>query len=191
MIENKIEALLEKLFTNDEEDFQHCFLVSINAGTNNKVEVFVDSDTGVNFGECQKMSRYLESFIDAEGWLGEQYTLDVSSPGIMKPLLLKRQYPKNIGRRMEIVNAEGVKQEGELMEVLEEAIIIEDIVKEKVGKKNVKKTVRTEIPFDQISKAIVQISFKKPKKEEKERKPKKEKKVRKEKKNKKVKKDKK
>ena len=176
MIENKIEALLEKLFSNEEEEFQHCFLVSITAGTNNKVVVFVDSDTGINFGECQKISRYLENIIDAEGWLGEKYTLDVSSPGIMNPLLLKRQYPKNLGRTMEIVNAEGVKMEGELVEVLEETIIIEDEVKEKVGKKNVKKLVRTEIPFDQITKAMVQISFKKPKKEKKERKEKKAKK---------------
>ncbi len=169
LIENKIETLLEKLFTQDEE-FQHCFLVSIKAGINNKVEVFVDSDTGVNFGECQKISRYLESFIDEEGWLGEKYTLDVSSPGIMNPLILKRQYPKNIGRRMDIVNAEGVKMEGELVEVLDEMIIIEDIVKEKVGKKNVKKLIRTEIPFDQINKATVQISFKKPKKEKRSKK---------------------
>ncbi len=182
MIENKIEGLLEKLFNDEEEDFQHCFLVSIKTGTNNKVEVFVDSDTGVNFGECQKMSRYLENIIDEEGWLGEKYTLDVSSPGIMNPLLLKRQYPKNIGRRMDIVNAEGVKMEGELVEVLEEAIIIEDEVKEKVGKKNVKKLVQTEIPFDEITKATVQISFKKPKKEKKERKEKKVRKPKKEKK---------
>jgi ribosome maturation factor RimP len=170
LIENKIEALLEKLFTNEEEDFQHCFLVSIKAGTNNKVEVFVDSDTGVRFSECQKISRYLEGFIEEGAWLGERYTLDVSSPGIMNPLLLKRQYPKNIGRRMDIVNAEGVKMEGELVEVLDEMIIIEDIVKEKVGKKNVKKLVRTEIPFDQINKATVQISFKKPKKEKRSKK---------------------
>jgi len=169
LIENKIETLLERLFTQDEE-FQDCFLVSITAGTNNKVVVFVDSDTGIKFSECQKISRYLESFIDEEGWLGEKYTLDVSSPGIMNPLLLKRQYPKNIGRRMDIVNAEGVKMEGELVEVLDEMIIIEDIVKEKVGKKNVKKLVRTEISFDQINKATVQISFKKPKKEKKKKK---------------------
>jgi len=153
LIENKIETLLEKLFTGDEE-FQHCFLVSIKAGTNNKVEVFVDSDTGIKFSECQKISRYLESFIDEEGWLGEKYTLDVSSP---------------------IVNIEGAKLEGELIEVLEESVIIEDMVKEKVGKKNVKKLVQTEIPFDQINKATVQISFKKPKKEKKERREKKKK----------------
>jgi len=170
LIEDKIEVLLEKLFADEEEDFQHCYLVQIKAGTNNKVEVFVDSDTGIKFNECQKISRYLESFIDEAGWLGEKYTLDVSSPGIMNPLILKRQYPKNIGRRMEVVNAEGAKQEGELVEVLEEAIVLEDEVKEKIGKKNVKKLVRTEIPFDQINKAMVQISFKKPKKEKKKKK---------------------
>lgn len=170
LIEDKIQVLLEKLFADEEENFQHCFLVQIKAGTNNKVEVFVDSDTGIKFSECQKISRYLEGFIDEAGWLGEKYTLDVSSPGIMNPLLLKRQYPKNIGRRMEVVDIAGVKQEGELVEVLEEAIVLEDEVKEKVGKKNVKKLVRAEIPFDQINKATVQISFKKPKKPKKNKK---------------------
>ena len=173
-MEHKIAAYLEEIFKM--EGFEDCFLVDMSQGGNHKLTVFVDADSGMSFGKCQKISRQLEARIEEEGMMPEKYTLDVSSPGIMNPLLLKRQYPKNLGRRMEIVNAEGVKMEGELVEILEESIIIEDEVKEKVGKKNVKKLVRTEIPFDQINKATVQISFKKPKKEKKERKEKKAKK---------------
>lgn len=158
MVEEKIKTLLEKLFENDEE-FQHCFLVDMHLGINKKLEVFVDSDTGIKFSECQKISRYLEGFIDEEGWLGEKYVLEVSSPGIDKPLQLARQYPKNVGRRMKVTYGESINTEGKLVEVSEEGIILEDKVREKEGKKKVTKTVRTEIPFSDIRKAVVKISF--------------------------------
>ena len=160
MTEDKIEVLLEKLFAED-EDFQHCFLVDMKLGINNKLEVFVDSDTGIKFEECQKISRYLESFIDAEGWLGEKYVLEVSSPGVMNPLKMPRQYPKNIGRKLEVTTQSGENTEGTLTEVKEDGIVLEYKVREKVGKKKVTKTIQTEIPFADITKAVVQISFKK------------------------------
>lgn len=159
MTEQKIEVLLEKLFAEDEE-FQHCFLVDMHLGINKKLEVFVDSDTGIKFSECQKISRYLEGFIDEENWLGEKYTLEVSSPGVMNPLKMPRQYPKNIGRRLEIVKTDGEHLEGKLVEVKPNGILIEDKVREKVGKRKVTKTVQTDLTFDEIAKAVVQISFK-------------------------------
>lgn len=159
MVETKIEGLLEQLFK--EEDFQDCFLIDMNLNVNNKLEVFVDSDTGIPFSKCQKISRYLEEFIDEEGWLGERYVLEVSSPGVGRPLKMKRQYPKNIGRTMEVTDMEGVKQTGILTEVKEEAIVLEYTERVKEGKKNVTKTIVAEISFENINKALVKISFKK------------------------------
>ena len=100
MIVEKITDLLDKKFT--EEDFSDCFLVDIKAHAHNKIDVFIDSDSGVTFEKCQKISRYLERFIDENGWLGEKYVLEVSSPGISRPLKFKRQYAKNIGRKVEV-----------------------------------------------------------------------------------------
>lgn len=159
VVENKIETLVEKLFEEDEM-YQHCFLLEVNLHPNKKLEVFVDSDTGIKFSECQKISRYLESFIDEEGWLGEKYTLEVSSPGIGTSLKLKRQYPKNIGRKFEVVNIEGVALEGTLVQVTDEHIVLEEKVRVKEGKKKVNKVLRKEIPYDEINKAVVKISFK-------------------------------
>jgi len=101
----QIIALLDKKF--EEEDFNDCFLVEAHHN-NSKLELFIDSDSNITFTKCRKISRYLESFIDENGWLGEKYTLDVSSPGITRPLKFKRQYVKNIGRKMEIK----LKEEG-------------------------------------------------------------------------------
>ena len=157
MIEQKIEALLQEKF--QEEDFQDCFLIEVNLHANNKLEVFLDADSGITFAKCQRLSRYLEGFIDEEQWLGPKYVLEVSSPGLSRPLKLKRQYLKNQGRKVEVTTKGGDKQVGLLLEIGEDAIVLEQQIKEKVGKKNVKKTIQTPISFSNIQKTIVKIQF--------------------------------
>ncbi len=156
----EIIALLDKKF--EEEDFNDCFLVEANHN-NSKLELFIDSDSNINFTKCRQISRYLEGFIDENGWLGEKYTLDVSSPGITRPLKFKRQYVKNIGRKMEIkLKEEGAgKQTGILIKVSDDHVYLEEKVRIKEGKKKVNKVLTHEIAFDNIEKAIVKFSFNK------------------------------
>ena len=95
---DKLVELLEEKF--QEEAFAHLFLIELNHKPNDVIEVFLDSDNSVTYEYCVKVSRYLEQHIEENGWLGEKYTLDVSSAGVGKPLKLKRQYVKNIGREV-------------------------------------------------------------------------------------------
>lgn len=156
VIEHKIPELLEEKF--QEVGFTDFFLVELKVGINNKVEVFIDSDSSVTFEKCQKISRFLESHIDEEGWLGEKYTLEVSSPGITRPLKFLRQYIKNLGRTVEVTTETETKK-GKLIAATEEMVRLESEERVKVGKKKVKQTVQTEIPMAQVVKTIVKISF--------------------------------
>ncbi len=155
----RIRDLLEDKF--EEPDWTDCFLVDIKPHPNNKIEVFMDSDTGVTFEKCQKISRYLENIIDEEGWLGEKYTLEVSSPGVDRPLKLWRQYPKNIGRKLDLVLEDGDKKTGYLREVHDSEIVLEEKVRIKEGKRKKTMVKETQIPFDFIKKAVVKVSFNK------------------------------
>lgn len=155
-IEEKIYGLLAEKF--QEETFQDCFLVEFNH-SGNKLEVFIDSDTGLTLEKCQRISRYLESHIDEEGWLGEQYVLEVSSPGLSRPLKLTRQYLKNVGRKVEVTFNNGEIRTGLLKAANESGITLEEIVVKKTGKKKKKEVVLTEIPFDDIKKTMLIISF--------------------------------
>ena len=157
MIESRIQALLEEKFR--EEGFTDCFLLEVKLHANNKLDVFIDSDTGVTFETCQRISRHLEQHLDEGQWLGEKYILEVSSPGVGRPLKLRRQFPKNLGRQLEVSLLDGNSQTGQLIAVGDQAITLEATVKVKEGKRNVKQTQQTEIPFDQIKKAVVKISF--------------------------------
>ena len=159
MIEQKIEELVTAKFA--EEDFADCFLVAIKLQANNVLKVFIDNDSGLVVDQCRRVSRYLESYLDEEQWLGEQYTLEVSSPGIDRPLRLKRQYHKNIGRTLLVETKEGLKRQGVLVEVVADGFFLEELIVTKVKKKKKKEIVKSLIPFDIVEKAKVKISFKK------------------------------
>ncbi len=157
VIEQKIESLLQSKF--QEEEYADCFLIEVKHHANNKLEVFLECDTGVTFERCRQISRYLEGYLDAEGWLGEKYVLEVSSPGVGRPLQLPRQYQLNIGRKMEVSMYEGQSKTGILAAVDEKSIVLEEKVKIKEGKKKKTEIIKTVIPFDQITKAVVKVSF--------------------------------
>lgn len=76
----------------------------------NVVWVYVDSEEGdVNLDECSKISRELSYQIESEDIFSNSYRLNVSSPGLGRPLSDKRQYAKNVGRTAKIK----YKQDGE------------------------------------------------------------------------------
>jgi ribosome maturation factor RimP len=154
----RIAELLEEKFSTDEA-FQDCFTVDIELKPNNRLNVFLDADSGISFDKCHAISRYLESFIDSKGWLGEKYVLEVSSPGLSRPLKFLRQYNKNIGRTLTITLLDKTQQTGILKAVDEQQVVLEQIVIEREGKKKKEVIVDQPVPFAQIDKAIVKVVF--------------------------------
>ncbi len=157
VVEQKIAELLTAKF--EEEAFQDCFLVEVKLRPGNKLEVFIDNDNGVTHQLCQQISRLLEEVLDNEGWLGDRYTLEVSSPGLDAPLRLKRQYFKNVGRNVRVELTNGTSHQGLLCEVTENYILLSQQTTAKKGKQKVEQTRETLIPFDQIRKTTVLIQF--------------------------------
>jgi ribosome maturation factor RimP len=158
-ITDNITKLLEVKF--QEEDFKDCFLVElVHQPKQNKLEVFIDADNSLSFERCQKISRFLEGPLDENKWLGERYILEVSSPGVERPLKYLRQYIKNKGRKVEVTLLDGKKVEGIMDDVSEEGIIsVSYETKRKEGKKNIKETVIDKIDLKDIKATIVKITF--------------------------------
>ena len=157
-VENILRKLIESKF--DEEEFSDFFLIELKISPNNKIQVFIESDTHVNFDHCRKMSRYLEAFIDEEGWFGEQYTLEVSSPGVDRPLTMIRQYLKNIGRKVKVTPKEGKVVKGELSKANEDGFTVSFTEKVKVGKKKKKKEIRNvDFSYDEVAETLVKVTF--------------------------------
>lgn len=119
-----------------------------------KITVIVDGDQGITIDDCAAVSRALNE--STETLIDEQYSLEVSTPGLDHPLKIKRQYVKNKGRKLKVVLKDKRIVNGALKEVEEEKIVIE--TESGKGKKVELKNI--EIPFTEIEKAFVTVSFK-------------------------------
>jgi len=140
-----------------EEDLADCFILDIIL-KDKKVEVFADTDDGIKFWQCQKLSRAIEAYLDESQVLGEEYTIEVSSPGVDRPLKLYRQYPRNLDRQLEITLDDDKIVTGKMTAVTEEEITL----KVPGAKKGMFKT--QVVPFESVKSTMVLVSFKKKKK---------------------------
>ena len=99
-IKEKIKSLLAPVLSRHQ-----AFLVDVvvrNERGGKLVQVFVDTDIGVRIEQCSEISRELAAEIESDNVIETSYRLEVSSPGIDKPLTLLRQYHKNVGRRFKV-----------------------------------------------------------------------------------------
>src|ERR1700755_988739 len=108
----------------------HVFLVSAKLHSNGKLIILIDGDHGVGIAECVQISRYVGFKLEEENTIETAYNLEVSSPGIDFPLTSARQFAKNVGRDLSIKMADGTKKEGKLTGMAEDAIVIEEKIKE-------------------------------------------------------------
>jgi ribosome maturation factor RimP len=120
-----------------------------------KVLLLVDGDQGITIDDCAEISRQLSKALDESPLLADNYLLEVSTPGVDHPLKLKRQYVKNIGRKLKVKQGDQIL-EGKLAEVNDERIVLS----QETGSGKTRETVITEVPFASIEKAFVLVSFK-------------------------------
>jgi len=121
-----------------------------------RIMVIIDGDHGITIDDCAELSRSLAKQLDEGALLGEEnYLLEVSTPGLDHPLKLKRQYYKNIGRGLKIKRLD-IVTEGKLAAVSEDKIILT----QETGTGKKKEIQNIEIPFSEIDKAFVMVSFK-------------------------------
>lgn len=152
-IEERITALVKEKIA----DRPDLFLVEVKIHPGRKVLILVDGDQGIAIQDCAQISRHVGFHLEEENVFEQAYHLEVSSPGIDLPLQMQRQYHKNIGRDLQIKLADGSKKVGKLLEVKPEALILEEVIKEK-GKKST--SIESEISFNAITETKVLISFK-------------------------------
>jgi len=151
--EKKVKDLVdEALALNDS-----LFLVDLNISTGNKIKVTVDGDNGIPLSECIRISRNVEHNLDREA---EDFSLEVTSPDISQPLLMKRQYQKNIDRILK-VKTNDEELEGKLSKVDDETIELTWKVREPkpIGKGKVTVQKTATVNFKDIKEAKVKIVF--------------------------------
>ena len=136
------------------------FLVEVKVIPGNNIKVFLDADNGITIDKCIKINRALYNQIEeSELFPNNDFSLEVSSPGVEEPLKLHRQYKKNIGRTVEVTLNDETKKEGKLITVNDDEIVIEE--KQAKGKKAADKdrAATTNILFNQVKHTKVLVTF--------------------------------
>lgn len=118
-------------------------------GRRGRVKVVVDSDNGVDLDQCAELSHKVSAILDAnDDLMGEgPYTLEVSSPGVTRPLTLPRHWRRNIGRLVRVVLADGGVVTGRVTAADEREAVLDVAGRTR------------EVQYDKVGKAKVQVEF--------------------------------
>ncbi|MGV6844880.1 MAG: ribosome assembly cofactor RimP [Lutibacter sp.] len=150
----KIENLVNKAIENRSD----LFLIDLKITGDNKIFVEIDGDNGVALQDCINVSRAVEHNLDREE---EDFSLEVTSPDIAKPLKIKRQYFKNINRTLQVIDLKDNLYEGKLTKVGDSVIFLEWKTREPkpIGKGKVTVIKEKEIAIAEIKEAKVKLVF--------------------------------
>lgn len=121
------------------------------AGRRRLVKVIVDADDGVDLDRCAEVSRLISQRLDESDVMGAAaYTLEVSSPGVSRPLTLPRHWRRATGRLVRAALADGGEVTGRVTAAGEVASTLD-----------VDGTAR-ELAYTDVLKARVQVEFTRP-----------------------------
>ena len=113
------------------------------------IELFIDGEKNLTAKDCSEMSRQINTYFEENEIITSEYRLDISSPGIDRPLLYLKQYSKHVNRKFEVTFNSGGKNKkfiGVLKSVSDDELTF-------LNDKEVK------INFKDITKAKVLVSF--------------------------------
>lgn len=126
--ERILQAVTEMI---EKEGFELVELAVLERGHRPVVRVFADRPRGggvsggITVDECARLSQKLSDFFDLEDLLGRSYVLEVSSPGLERPLTSRRDFERKVGRRLRLWierNGSTLEKTGELLSVGEEGL---------------------------------------------------------------------
>jgi ribosome maturation factor RimP len=151
-MEDQIEQRVNRLIETEPD----VFLVEVRIKPTNNIKVFLDADNGISIDRLVQFNRKLYRQIEEEQvFPNNDFSLEISSPGLDEPLKLNRQYKKNIGRFVEVMKADGTITEGKLISAEEDQLVVE----EEKGKGKKKEMIQHIIPFTNIKTTKIQIKF--------------------------------
>jgi ribosome maturation factor RimP len=114
------------------------------------LRIIIYKEEGISIDDCSRVSREAGYLLEVEDLIGRAYTLEVSSPGLDRPLKTKRDFERNIGKKITV-----------LFEEIEERYsvtgIVEKIAEDQLTLKDAKKVIT--IPLANIVKATLVIEF--------------------------------
>ena len=98
--ERKTEELLLPIM--EEYSFELVDVEFVKEGSNRYLRAYIDKPGGITIDDCEAVSRRLSDLMDEKDFIEEAYILEVSSPGLGRPLKKEKDYVRSMGREVEV-----------------------------------------------------------------------------------------
>lgn len=116
-IEKKTEELIMPIIK--QNNFELVDVEYVKEGSNYYLRAYIDKEGGITVDDCEIVSRALGDLLDEKDFIEESYILEVSSPGLGRPLKKEKDYKRSIGKELEIRLYKAVDRQKEFYGVLE------------------------------------------------------------------------
>ena len=116
--EAKTEALLQPMV--DERGFELVDVEYVKEGSNWYLRAFIDKPGGISIDDIEPISRELSEKLDQEDFISDAYILEVSSPGLGRPLKKDKDFVRSIGEEIEIHLYRSINKQKEFVGILKE-----------------------------------------------------------------------
>ena len=121
-------------------------------GNHRIVTCIVDGDLSLNLDQVTSVSRVISELLDEAAFMGETpFTLEVTSPGVDRPLTQPRHFAKNVDRLLKIVKLDGSEVTGRILSNTDQDVTLTVTVK--------KETLEQTVALVDIKRAVVEIEF--------------------------------
>lgn len=102
----------------EENNFELVDVEYVKEGSNWYLRIYIDKPGGINIDDCELISRALSDKLDEKDFIQDAYILEVSSPGLGRPLKKDKDFNRNIGERVEIKLYKAVDKQKEFEGIL-------------------------------------------------------------------------
>lgn len=99
-IEARTEELVMPLIT--KHQFELVDVEFVKEGSNRYLRLYIDKEGGITVNDCEAISRPFSDLLDVEDYIEESYILEVSSPGLGRPLKKDKDFKRHLGDAVEI-----------------------------------------------------------------------------------------
>jgi ribosome maturation factor RimP len=99
-IQSKTESLLQPIM-----EINHFELVDVEylkEGSNWYLRIYIDKEGGITINDCEVVSRAFSELLDEDDYITGAYIMEVSSPGLGRPLKKEKDFARNLNREVEI-----------------------------------------------------------------------------------------
>ena len=114
--EAKAEALLAPIL--DSFGFELVDVEYVKEGSNWYLRGYIDKDGGITVEDCADVSRIFNDKLDEEDFIEDSYIMEISSPGLGRPLKKEKDYVRSMGKELEIRTYRAVEREKEFYGIL-------------------------------------------------------------------------